>query len=74
MTSLLLLAASWLAYRGAPAVVIVVVAALLALPRFIRDQNARDLSGATAFVAVNALLFSALAYGIGAGVSYLLST
>ena len=71
---LLLMTASWLAYCGAPAVVIVIVATLLSVPRFVRDQSAQELSLATAVATANALMFSALAYGIGVGVANLLGS
>lgn len=70
---LLLLIASWMAYRGASGLIIVVVAMLLSLPRFMRDHNARELSPGTAVAAGNALLFSTLAYCVGLGISHLLS-
>ena len=71
---LLLMTASWLAYCGAPTVVIVFVATLLSLPRFVRDQSAQELSFATAVATANALMFSVLAYGIGVGVANLLGS
>jgi hypothetical protein len=71
---LLLLTASWLGYRGASAVTIVLVAMLLTLPRLAKDQIGKELSVATVMAAANALMFAALAYAVGLGVASLLGS
>ena len=71
---LLLLTASWLAYRGAPASVIILVGLLLSLPRVVRDHTAGELSLTTAVLTANAIIFATAAYFTGVGIALLLAS
>lgn len=66
---------SWLAYRGAPAVASVVIfTLLLALPRIVKDMNARTLTLETVAAALIGAAFVSIAHLFGAGVQSLIAT
>jgi hypothetical protein len=70
---MVLLTGSFLAYRGAPAWVVIISAMLLSLPRVVKDQQAGTLSLTTALGAVNSLFFAAISFGVGRLVARLLA-
>lgn len=72
---MILLTGSFLGYKGAPAWIVVVSAAmLLTLPRLVKDRQADALSMTTALSAANAMLFSVASFMIGRAVGWLLAS
>jgi hypothetical protein len=69
---LLLVSASWLGYRGAPLLAVGVIVMLLAIPRFVRDQQDGSLSIATALTGISSLLFATTAFFVGRVIALLL--
>ncbi len=68
----LLVLAGWLAYRGAPALTIVVIASMLSLPRLLKIPSSQALSLEVATSMSISALFATLAYLVGHSVALLL--